>query len=227
MKARDVMSGSVATVGPDAPVGEIAALLLERRISGVPVVDAAGHLLGVVSEADLMWRAETDTVHRRGWWASLLGGRAMMAADFIRAYGRTARDVMTSPVITVTADEPLEAVISTMESHRIKRVPVVDGGRVVGIISRSDFLRSLANAPVDMPVRDDGAIRERLETLLDAQPWASLVAITIVVERGVVRLVGLVDSEAERRAYETAARSVSGVARVQNDLVLRNHSIAD
>lgn len=226
MRARDVMHTQPITVYSDTPVGEIAALLLDRRISGVPVCAADGHLIGVVSEADLMWRAESDTTHRRGWWASLLGGRDMAAADFIRSYGTRAADVMTAPAISVNADEDLEAVIGTMERHRIKRVPVVEEGRLVGIISRSDFLRSIARHPPPPAVQDDAGIADRLTGLLRAQPWASLSLVNVGVENGVVHLSGLVESEVERRAYEAAARSV-GARGVRNELAVRNRAIAD
>lgn len=226
MRARDIMHTQLVTVHPDTPVGEIAALLLDRRISGVPVCAADGHLVGIVSEADLMWRAESDTTHRRGWWASLLGGREMMAADFIRSHGTRAADVMTSPVVSVGVDDDLEAVIGTMERHRIKRVPVVEGERLVGIISRSDLLRSIARHAQPEAPRDDAGIAERLEALLRSQPWANPALVNIGVENGIVHLSGLVESEVERRAYEAAARAV-GARGVENDMAVRNRAIAE
>ena len=227
MKARDVMSTELSCVQPDTPVSAIAALLLERRISGVPVVDGTGRLVGVVSEADLMWRGETDVVRRRGWLSSLLGGRRMMAADFIKAYGTCARDVMTSPVVSVTEDTALDDIVETMDRHRIKRVPVVRDGRVVGMVSRSDFLRALADRRVAAPAAGDEAIRAGLVALLDQQPWTSVATVNVAVTGGVVHYAGLVGSDVERQALLVAARSVPGVKGVQSDLVVRDRTAID
>ncbi|MGQ9368193.1 CBS domain-containing protein [Azospirillum sp. ST 5-10] len=227
MKARDVMSTELCCVAPDTPVSEIAALLLERRISGVPVVDTAGTLVGVVSEADLMWHRETDVTRRHGWLTSLLGGARMMAADFVKAYGTRAGDVMSSPAVSVEEDAALADILALMDRRRIKRVPVVRRGRVVGMVSRSDFLRALASHRVEPPAAGDAAIRARLVELLEAQPWTSLATVNVVVQDGEVRYAGLVGSDVERTALLVAARSIPGVRDVEDDLTVRDGTAVD
>jgi len=221
MKARDLMHREVAVVHPDTPVNEIAALLLERRISGVPVVDGSGSLVGIVTEADLMWRSEIDAVHRLGWWEALFGGRTMMASDFVKTHGTRAADIMTASVVTVDEDTSLEEVLQVFDRNRIKRVPVTRDGRLVGILSRSDFLRALALAGRARPPagqQTDDGLRADLVRMLEREPWADLSTVNVVVEDGVVRYSGLVHSEAERKALEIAARSLPGVKAVEMEL---------
>ncbi len=222
MRAGDVMTADVVTVGPEAWVGEIARLLLEHRISAVPVVDAAGRLVGIVSEGDLVRRAETGTLPRRAWWLDLLTDPAVEAREYVKTHGRRAADVMTRGVVTVGVDTPLEDVARLLERHRIKRVPVVRAGRVVGIVSRADLIRALAVRPIERRtavVADDRTVREAVLAVLRAQPWWVGTYRQVTVVDGVAHLWGLVRSPAERDAMRVAAESVPGVRGVEDHLL--------
>ncbi|HSP95737.1 MAG TPA: CBS domain-containing protein [Candidatus Dormibacteraeota bacterium] len=147
MKARDVMTTDVASVAPDSTIHEVAMLLLDRGISAVPVVDALGAPIGMVSEGDLIDRHSSEREARRDWWLAMLAeGTALSPRflDFIKTTARPVRQVMTAPVVTVSEDTPVAEIGQLLETHRIKRVPVLRGGRVVGIVSRADVLRALA-----------------------------------------------------------------------------------
>src|SRR5262249_45413577 len=144
MKAADVMVTNVIMVGPDASVQDVARILLSSRISGVPVVGADGKLLGIVSEGDLMHRAEAGTGRKRPWWLAILTGREVLASEFIREHSRKVTDVMTRKVVTAAPDTPLSTIANLLEKNAIKRVPIVENGKVVGIVSRANLLQALA-----------------------------------------------------------------------------------
>jgi CBS domain-containing protein len=142
MNAQDVMTTWVATIGENATVREAAKLMAERKVSALPVLDAEDRIIGIVSEGDLVRRAELGTETAGSWWLVALAKDA--AADYRKTHGRTMHDVMTHPVVSVRPTTPLREVAELMEKHRIKRVPVLDAGRLVGIVSRADLVRSLA-----------------------------------------------------------------------------------
>ena len=149
MKARDVMTTAVSSVGPDTPIGEIAKILRDRGISAVPVVDKSGTPIGMVSEGDLIGRDEADREARRDWWLALLEEGGTLNADFLaslRPPERRACDVMTAPVVTVGEETDLREVARLLTANRIKRVPVLRDGRIVGIVSRADLVRAFAEA---------------------------------------------------------------------------------
>lgn len=219
MRAKDVMTTKVVAVGPEMPVTAIAALLLERHISGVPVIDEDRHLLGIVSEGDLMPRGKT--ARRPSWWLATFGEAEEMARAFVKSHGQRAKDVMTQSVVTVTEETPIVAIAEILEQKGIKRVPVVRDDRLVGIVSRADLLRGLAARglkPMVPEAQEDGAIREQLLGVLECEPWADTTLLSIVVEQGVVHLWGLVRSEDERHALYVAAEAVPGVRGVQDHL---------
>ena len=218
MHARDVMTTDVLTVAPDTNVRTIAQSLLDRGISAVPVVDQQGHVMGIVSEGDLMRRAEAGTERHRSWWLDLLASPADKARDFAKSHGLTAKDVMTQPVVTVTEDAPLAEIATLLERHRIKRVPVVRDGAIVGIVSRANLLYGLVAkeaAPVTTP--DDATIRQRV---IDRVKEAGIDEgyINVVVAGGVVHLWGLLDSQVEKEAVRIAAETTPGVRAVENNL---------
>src|SRR6516225_9989113 len=168
MIASDVMTRNVISVPPDATVAEAVELMLERGISGLLVVDAAGTLAGIVTEGDLLRRDELGTGRRRSWWLRLIASPGRQAADFTRTHGRKVADVMTHDIVSVDAKAPLEEIVALMEEHRIKRVPVLDGDHVVGVVSRADLLRALAAAAREHAAvaADDRTTREQiLDTL--------------------------------------------------------------
>jgi CBS domain-containing protein len=217
--AADVMTTDVITVTPETPVREIAKLLYTKRISGVPVVDPNRAVVGLVSEGDLMKHVDVIGEQRRSWWLTLFAGETALAQDYAKTHGRRAQDVMTSQVISVMPTASLAEIATTLERHRIKRVPVVQNGKLIGIVTRGNLLQALGTTDVSKPVSlDDRTIRERLLAELDAQPWASVGTKNIVVRDGVVHLWGLVEHEDERRALRVAAENTPGVKAVEDHL---------
>jgi CBS domain-containing protein len=222
MKARDVMTTHVITVGPDATIQEVAQLLLKHRFSAVPVVDQSGALVGIVSEGDLMRRAEVGTERRRAWWLRLLTGSETLAADYVKSHARKASDVMTKQVITATPDTQLNKIATLLERHSIKRVPILENGKLTGIVTRANLVQAFATihkeaGPEVTP--NDSAIRERLLTQLRREPWAQSWQLNVTVKDGVVDLWGMVGSDAERKAVRVAAENTPSVRAVNDHLV--------
>lgn len=220
MKAADIMTTPVISVGPETPVSEIASLLAERRISGVPVLDD-GQLVGLVSEGDFLHRHEigTDQIPPpKHWWGTLFGGRHLMA-DYIKSHASRARDIMTRDVLSVQAGAPIHEVALALEKRGIKRLPVLEGTRLVGIISRADLVRAIVAALPSgesaEPLSDD-AIHARLLQELEHQLWWYLGVSDLSVEHGVVTYSGTVQSEEERDAARVAAESIPGVVGVKD-----------
>lgn len=213
MRASDVMTTEVLSAAPDTQVAELARLMLERRISGLPVLDH-GRLVGVVSEGDLVRRVETPA--RYSGWLALFMSASSVAAEYIQTHGRLARDVMTTEVVTVPPDMPVAEIAELMDWRRIKRVPVVDAaGRMVGIITRANLLRALASRAANAAPQDDLRIRDALVAELAGQGWAGRpVPDNILVEDGVVHLWGRYHDEVIRRAMVVAAEGISGVREV-------------
>jgi CBS domain-containing protein len=218
MQAKDVMTREVVTVAPETKVQEVARLLLERRISAVPVIDAEGGLAGIVSEGDLMRRAEGDTTRPESWWLALASAPRDAALDYIKTHGGHARDVMTREPVTVEEDTPVWKIARLLEKHRIKRVPVLRDGKMVGVVSRADLLRGLAaqrEAPA--PSADDRSLKAAVEQAL-RDVGVGTQFVTVVVSDGVVDLWGAVDSDAEKQALGIAAENVPGVREVRNEI---------
>jgi len=219
LAAADVMTTDVITVSPDATVRDIATLLHSKRISGVPVVDAAGHILGIVTEGDLVLREAIAGEHRRSWWLSLFDDPTVLARDYAKTHGRVAKDIMTTSVISVGPTAPLSEIAKTLERHRIKRVPVIKDDKLVGIVTRSNLLQALATTDVSRSgAHDDRAIRGQLLGELQKQHWAHMALKNVVVQDGVVSLWGMVSSDGERRALRIAAENVPGVKGVEDNL---------
>ena len=218
MKAQDVMSRDVVTVRSDETISHAARLMLQRRFSGLPVVDSGGVLVGMVTEGDFLRRSETGTVRRRPRWLEFLMGPGPLAAEYAHTSGRLVGDVMTRDVHTVTEDTPLSDVIGLMERHRIKRLPVVHGRDIVGIVTRQNLLRALVHqsAKADVAASDDQAIRERLLGELKTHPWAPL--IEVFVENGKVKLVGTIFDDRQRDAVRVAAANIPGVKSIEDQL---------
>jgi CBS domain-containing protein len=224
MKASDVMVRDVITVHSDTPVEKIAETLLANRISAVPVVDAAGTMVGIVSEGDLIHRVEAGTDVHRSWWLEILVDKESLAREFVKSHARKAADVMTRYVISVTPDAMLGDIASLLEKHKIKRVPVVDGnGRIVGIVSRANLVQALvrmstmkaAAAPVDDTVLHDNILAQ-----LRSQPWTDASNLNIIVNNGSVELWGIVESEAEKNAVRVVVEVTPGVREVFNKIAV-------
>lgn len=221
MNAKDVMTTKVVAVDPDMPVHDIAALLLAHHISAVPVIDEDRRVLGIVSEGDLLPRAETE--RRQSWWLAVFGNTEDMAREFVRVHGQRAREIMTPEPVIVTEETPLAEIARLLEERRIKRVPVTRDGRLVGIVSRADVLRGLAARglkPLSPEPQDDRAIRHQFLEMLKKEPWTDTHLLSVVVDDGVIHLWGLVHSNEERRALRVAAETIPGARGVEDHLCL-------
>src|SRR5690606_2364627 len=209
---------------PDATIRDVAELMISRRISGVPVVDGEGRLVGIVTEGDLMRRIETGTERERSWWLKLLTDLNARADEFVKSHSRRVSDVMTRDVATVDEDTALADIVELMEERRIKRVPVVRDSRVVGVVSRADLVRALVMAPnvaETAEAADDDAIRERVLDAFRREKWLMTGYVNVTVANGVVYLWGLAEGAAQRNAMRVAAENVSGVREVRDHLTSR------
>jgi CBS domain-containing protein len=224
MNAGDVMTRNVVTVTPETTVPELVKILLSRNISGVPVVDTDGTLVGIVSEGDLVRRAELGTERKRGAWLSFFTATATMAEEYVKSHGTKVSDLMSPGVVAVARDTPLLEVADMMEERHIRRVPVVEDGKVVGIVSRANLLRAWASLPAEpAPASaDDAAIRTAILSELSHQAWSRRPENSVVVTDGVVHLWGLAATEEEKRALELAAERTTGAKGVRNHIVVLN-----
>jgi CBS domain-containing protein len=221
MKVSDVMTSPVLTIEAESPLLQAVQIMLARNISGLPVVDKQGKLVGMVTEGDLLRRAETATQRRRPRWLEYLIGPGRLADEYTRSHGRKVDDVMTPDPMTVTEQTPLDEVVRIMEKHRIKRLPVMRGRDLVGIVSRANLLHGLAGIAREIKPASasDQAIREQLMGELRRQTWAPSALINVVVKDGVVELWGTITDERERQAIIVAAENVAGVKAVRDHLV--------
>jgi len=220
MRAADVMTPDPVCISPDASIIDAIRLMLDRKFSGLPVVDARGSLVGIVTEGDLLRRTETGTQRKRSRWIEfLMGGR--LATEYVQTSGRKVKDVMTSEVRTVTEDTPLEEVVHLMERHQIKRVLVVRDRKLVGIVTRANLLHALASVAAETKPgpATDTSIRERLYAELKSQPWAPVGLINVVVRNGVVHLSGTLLDERHRGAIHVATERIPGVKAIEDHLV--------
>ena len=220
MKVEAVMSSPVAGIEPSASIADAAGLMLSRKISGLPVIGSNGELLGVVSEGDFLRRGELGTKRKRLRWLEFLVSPGKAADEYVHANGRRVSEVMSGEVVTTTRGASLEDAVELMTRHHVKRLPVVEGGKVVGIIARSDLLRALLRvepAP-DAAVVGDEQIRRNVVAELTSQTWAGASMIRVKVDQGVVELSGVILDERERQAARVAAENVAGVKAVTDRL---------
>ncbi|HME27746.1 MAG TPA: CBS domain-containing protein [Acetobacteraceae bacterium] len=219
MNAADVMTPDVICAAPDTPLPELVRLMLDNQVSALPVI-ADGQIVGIVSEGDLMRRAETGTEPRPSRWLELVTSTDRLAADYTHAHGRKASEIMTHDVVTVADTMPIAEVAHLLETRRIKRVPVTRDGRLVGIVSRRNLLQALATRLSTPPVTaDDRTIRDAFYTELRRQTWAITPgAINAVVAEGVVHLWGVAPDEALRQAIVVVAENVPGVRAVEDHM---------
>jgi CBS domain-containing protein len=221
MKAVDVMTREIISISPDASIMEAVRLMLQHKISGLPVIDTAGKLQGIVTEGDFLRRVETGTERKRSRFVEFLLGPGRLAEEYTQASGRKVGEVMTPDVHTVTEDAPLEQVVHLMERHRVKRLPVVRGDQMVGIVTRKNLMRALASFVLSaQPVAaGDAEIRERLLAELRKHAWAPVGLIDVAVKDGVVKLSGALTDERERQAIRIAAENIPGVKKVEDHLI--------
>jgi CBS domain-containing protein len=223
MLARDVMVSPVITVGVDATVRDVAKTLLEKHISAVPVVDAKGRIAGIVTESDLMHRAEAGTERRHSWWLEAFQGNRPLATDYVKSHTMKVADIMTRDVVTASPETPLHEIAELLERRQIKRVPITSSnGDLVGIVSRANLLQAVATARPKLDLHlPDAAIRQKIIDHLKQQRWAHAYNLNVTVSNGVVDLWGVVESDAERKALQVAAENVPGVAMVNDHLLNR------
>jgi CBS domain-containing protein len=221
MRAIDIMTSAVITVREGATVPEVAKLLADNGISAVPVVDKDNRVVGMVSEGDLLHRAETGTEHRRPWWLEMVSSTDKLAGEYIRSHSGNIKDVMTRDVLSVTEETPVADVAVLLETNRIKRVPVLRDGKLVGIVSRANLVRALAmtiSEAAGGAEADDRSIRDKLLAELKAQKWAEVSPANVTVKDGVVHLWSSYLSEREKRALVVAAENIPGVRRVEDHM---------
>jgi CBS domain-containing protein len=221
MNARDVMAHDVVTVGPDEDVAKALQLLVDHDISALPVVDGERHVIGILSEADLLHRQQIGTEKHRAWWLEAVTPASVLASDYAKSHGRKVAELMSVDVISADEDKSLSELANILEKNRIKRVPILKDGKLVGIVSRSNLIQALASAP-SQPENDqlaDRGIRSAILARLAEQSWTDFGERNIVVTNGVVNLWGLVGSPEEHKALLALAESVPGVREVSDEMI--------
>ena len=219
MRAHQIMTRQVVTVGPDTTIVEAAGTMLQNHISGLPVVDASGKLVGIVSEGDFIRRAEIGTQRKHSRWLKFLLGPGSAAGDFVREQGRKVGEIMTLKPFTVTEDTSIEDIVDLMEKNNVKRLPVTRGDRIVGIVSRSNLLQAVAGLAREVPdpTADDDHIRDRIIATIERTGWMPF-GLNVIVHNGVVHLNGVITDERWRKAAIVAAETVGGVKEVHDHL---------
>jgi len=222
MKAVDVMVRDVVTVKPDDEVADAVRLLAEHDVSALPVIDDDENVVGVISEADLIHRPEIGTEKQRPWWLEAVTPASKLAGEFAKSHGRRVEEVMSTDVVSASEDTPLGEIATLFERHRIKRVPILRGGRLVGIVSRSNLIQALASSsPVQSNSGGESDRKIRLELLdrLDNQDWTDFGERNVIVSGGIVHLWGLVGSPDEHKALLALAEGVPGVVSVSDEMI--------
>jgi CBS domain-containing protein len=219
MRAHQVMTKSVVTVTPETTILEAASIMLQRHVSGLPVLDPAGKLVGIVSEADFIRRSEIATQRKPGRWLRFLLGPGQAATDFVHEHGRKVSEVMTREPLTVTEDTTLEEIVTSMETNGVKRLPVMRGDKLVGIVSRANLLQAVASLAREIPdpTADDDHVRRRIIDVLEKNDWCPM-GLGVVVRDGIVHLSGVITEERSRQAAIVGAENVAGVKKVHDHL---------
>lgn len=219
MKAHQIMTRNVVTIAPDASIHDAAKLMIDHHVSGLPVVDDAGKLIGIVTERDFLRRQELGTEIKRPRWLEFLRGPGRQAVDFVREAGRKVHEIMTPTVYSVIPDAELIDIVDIMERHRIKRVPVVQGDRLVGIVSRHNFVAAIADVTRNTAEvgTSDALVRRRVLAVLRSREWVPT-GLDVRVKDGVVDIIGFITDENVRQAIVVATENVAGVARVREHL---------
>ena len=219
MRAHQIMTRQVITIAADALIVEAANNMLQHHVSGLPVADEAGTLVGIISQGDFIRRAEIGTQRKRGRWLKFLVGPGRAASDFVHESGRKVGEIMTPEPYTVTEDATLEDIVELMERNNVKRLPVMRGNKLIGIVTRSNLLQAVAGLTRDVPdpTADDDHIRNRIITAIEKADWAPF-GLSVIVLNGVVHLTGVITNEHSREATIVAAENVSGVTKVHDHL---------
>ncbi|MFY9734353.1 MAG: CBS domain-containing protein [Rhodoplanes sp.] len=221
MNAVDVMVRDVVTTKPDDLVADAIKLLIQHDVSALPVVDSAGKVIGIISEADLVRREEIGTEKHRAWWLEALTPASTLAEEFAKSHGRHVSEVMSTKVVSASEDTPLGEIATLLERNRIKRIPILRDGKLVGVVSRSNLIQAVASAQAQLAktVDSDRQIRSELLDRLKQQDWTDFGSRNVIVSDGVVHLWGLVGSEEEHQALLALAEDVPGVIRVSDEMI--------
>jgi CBS domain-containing protein len=219
MRAHQIMTRPVISVTPETTIVDAANTMLQKHVSGLPVLDAAGKLVGIISEGDFIRRSEIGTQRKRGRFLRFILGPGQDAVDFVHEHGRKIAEIMTPEPVTIGEDTPLEEIVRLMEKKNIKRLPVVRGDKVVGIVSRSNLLQAVASLAREIPdpTADDDHIRNRVIDALAKNDWCPF-GLSVVVRNGIVHLSGVITEERSRQASIVAAENVTGVNKVHDHL---------
>jgi CBS domain-containing protein len=219
MRAHQIMTKDVITVTPHTTIEDAARIMLRTHISGLPVMDDAGKLVGIVSESDFLRRGEIGTGRKRAKWLQFFLGPGTAASEFVRERGRKVEDVMTPDPVTASEETPLQDLVRLMEKHGIKRLPVVSGKTLRGIVTRSNLLQAVASIAHEIPdpTADDDHIRDRIVRSVNATDWRPI-GFEVAVRNGVVHLHGIITTDAARQATIVAAENIAGVKEVHDHL---------
>lgn len=222
MKAQDIMTRDVTTVSPNTSVRDIAALMVEKHISGVPVLTDNGEIIGIVSQSDLLHRAELGTERKHKWWFRTFSDSDALAREYAKAHGLKAHDIMARYVVSVRDDAELRDVADILDNHRIKRVPVVREGRLLGIITRGDLVRALSQVQISKTAKtiDNAALHKTLHDRIRTQSWINESYINLTVNDGVVELWGYVETVDQHSALRALVEETDGVSRVEDKLIV-------
>ena len=226
MRAHQIMTRSVITVTPETTIVEAANIMLQKHVSGLPVVDAAGKLVGIVSEGDFIRRSEIGTQRKRGRWLRFILGSGKSASDFVHEHGRKVSEVMTKSPLTITEDTALDEIVELMEKNNVKRLPVIRGDKVVGIVSRANLLQAVASLAREVPdpTADDDHIRNRVIDAMEKNDWCPF-GLSVIVQDGIVHLSGVITEERSRQAAVVAAENRRGREEGSRPSVLGRHDV--
>lgn len=220
MKAHEVMTRGVVTVTPSTAVREVAALLAEKSISGIPVVADDGHVVGIISESDLLHRAEIGTEKPRKSWLRAFADPDRLAREFAKTHGMLVDDIMSRHIVSVAEDTELQDVVNLLEKHNLKRLPVIKEGRLVGLITRGDIVRALSKKAMERvpaAVTDSDLQAQILERMKKAK-WLLDSYINLTVADGVVSMWGMAVSEDQRKALTVLINETPGVKQIDDRL---------
>jgi CBS domain-containing protein len=228
VQIEEIMTRDVVTVTPATSIQSVAKLMADHGISGLPVVDDDRHVVGIISEGDLIIRQQPPdrVLHeqspRRPWWRGFFDDAEGLAREYRKVVGTTVGEVMTRAVVSISPVFGVETAASILHARGFRRLPVVRDGKLVGIISRGDLVRALAAAVPATEARSDAELVEAMKARLAVEPWPSTPGFVVHAKRGVIFLWGMVPTAAEKAALETMARGIEGCAGVENDLVTRH-----
>ena len=220
MYVRDVMTARIIGIDPGATIAEAGALMIQNGLSALLVIDRSGELVGLLSEGDLLERYELGTERKKHSWLEVLFQPGRLTGEYLRSHSCRVEDVMTRELVTVTEVMPIVDAVTLMMENRIKRLPVMRGRRPIGVLSRSDLVRTLVKCAGESRSvsRTDEEIQSAIVAELRAQSWAPAALVTVNVKNGIVDLWGSITDERQREAIRVLAENVSGVKAVHDHL---------